>query len=342
MNNKDWDLIAQFLSSEKDEDLYKEVESRKGESASFKETMDDCKLIWSNSQKLSKGRKKLVDEQAFTNCLAKMNEKIDQLEQKEQVPSKRQQVEFSTVFNLTFFQKAAAVIVLAIAVSSLAYFLGGESPTSPSSYVMSESHGDQLKKVILPDNSIVWLQAKSKLQYPQAFQGNERRVSLQGEAFFDIAHNPEQPFVIEANETETKVLGTSFNLKAQPHANRVELALLTGKVAFKYNDQLTEVVPDQMITVDKSSASLKVDQGNVRELIWQKGLLKFNDTPLASVIKALESLHQVKIDTQGDFSQNNAITGDFTGKTLEVSLKQISEILGAQLNVENHQYKLIM
>lgn len=103
-----------------------------------------------------------------------------------------------------------------------------------------------ISKVILPDGSIVWLKAYSKLSYPEQFSDTNREVKLEGEALFEVAENPKKPFVITCGELKTTVLGTSFNIRA--NRKDIEVNVLTGKVALssEYSDSNMILLPNEM------------------------------------------------------------------------------------------------
>jgi len=120
------------------------------------------------------------------------------------------------------FYKYAAILIVAVLLGSVGYFIGfkNESPKGLNQIVAADKQ--VLIDYLLPDSSVVTLNSNSKLQFPSHFEGDVRRVSIVGEAFFKVKPNPEKPFVINAGGTQVKVLGTSFNVRAYPKTETVE------------------------------------------------------------------------------------------------------------------------
>lgn len=141
------------------------------------------------------------------------------------------------VFRSAGFYQIAASLLLVI---GMAYLFHKGSWSSEQNIVKrTAQNGDVF---YLPDSSVVWLNKHSSLTYTASFDGNERVVYLQGQAFFDVKKNPKQPFVIHASGTTTKVLGTSFDLKAY-EGQDVQLTVVTGKVSFTAEQQTLLLLP---------------------------------------------------------------------------------------------------
>ncbi|MBC7488110.1 MAG: FecR domain-containing protein, partial [Cytophagaceae bacterium] len=144
---------------------------------------------------------------------------------------------FMPVFRSAGFYQIAASLVLVIGMAYL-YYAGSWS--SQRNIVKSTAENGDV--FYLPDSSMVWLNKHSSLTYTSSFDGKERIVYLEGQAFFDVKKNPEQPFIIHASGTITKVLGTSFDLKAYQQDD-VELTVVTGKVSFTAQQQTLLLLP---------------------------------------------------------------------------------------------------
>lgn len=127
---------------------------------------------------------------------------------------------------------------------------------SKSVIEMHKISSANISKVILPDGSIVWLKAYSKLSYPEQFSDTNREVKLEGEALFEVAENPKKPFVITCGELKTTVLGTSFNIRA--NRKDIEVNVLTGKVALssEYSDSNMILLPNEMGVFDKGDQKI--------------------------------------------------------------------------------------
>ncbi|MNX96225.1 fec operon regulator FecR [compost metagenome] len=176
--------------------------------------------------------------------------------------------------------------------------------------------------VQLTDGTKVRLGPTSSLDYPQQFAASERKVTLKGEAFFDVAHRTEQPFIIHTGEFHVKVLGTSFNIHAFEEDKVAKIALFTGKVEI-FNDSIRLVIlPGQAFVYDKVLAKYTIesfDQGQERETM--NGLLHFNHATYSDIGKQLARKYGIS------FQSNAAIDLDFSGTIEHESLDQVLDKL---------------
>lgn len=145
--------------------------------------------------------------------------------------------------------------------------------------------------ITLPDNSKVWLNADASLRFPVRFSGDERRVELTGEAYFEVAKQPEKPFIVVASGAEVRVLGTHFNVRSYGEEETVKATLLEGKVEIGTpgNGSKTVLKPGQQATIVENSAGLKVQSVEVDPVIaWKNGLFDFQSTPLVDILKEVK------------------------------------------------------
>lgn len=157
----------------------------------------------------------------------------------------------------------------------------------------------------LPDGSRVALNADSKLEVAKQFGKKERRVSLQGEAYFEVAKNPDQPFIVQTGDVVTQVLGTAFNLRAYPESPEIELSVTEGKVAFKTRVQEGLVVSgSNAARFDKQSEAFQtVGYEGQQVASWKDGGIYFKDTPLQAIFTELERRFDVKIVNQSTLGE---------------------------------------
>jgi transmembrane sensor len=152
----------------------------------------------------------------------------------------------------------------------------------------------------LPDGTKVFLNAGSQLVYPENFTGKTREVLLVGEAFFDVKHDKQHPFVVQTDAFRVKVLGTRFNISAYPTDNVVETVLAEGKVSMEKNDagifeKAIELSPNQLASFNRTTKETDiktVDTDNY--ILWTEGLLKFESTDLCRITKRLERYYNVR------------------------------------------------
>ena len=144
----------------------------------------------------------------------------------------------------------------------------------------------------LADGTRVWLNTESKLRYPVAFTGEERRVEMDGEVYFEVAKNREKPFVVTVNGVDIRVLGTSFNVSA--YQEDVVTTLVTGKVQLKKGDEQVVLLPNQQAIW--SDDKFKVKQVDARNyVLWKEGIFYFEDVDLETILDDMARWYNVNI-----------------------------------------------
>jgi ferric-dicitrate binding protein FerR (iron transport regulator) len=196
---------------------------------------------------------------------------------------------------------AAAVVVFVLGMASLrAWHAWQASQHVPLPYEQVVTVRGQRKQVRLSDGTTVWLGPGSELKYPARFTGGQRDVVLKGEAYFEVNHDPSHQFIVHTDSLYTRVLGTSFNIRAYGDGSDPEIILLTGKVSVGINDnssgQLT-LLPGQHAVYDEKESSLKKedypDAGQV--LARRNGELIYKGTPLEKVIADIRLFYNIDI-----------------------------------------------
>jgi ferric-dicitrate binding protein FerR (iron transport regulator) len=153
---------------------------------------------------------------------------------------------------------------------------------------------------MLPDGTHVILNAGSRLVYPEKFDRKQREVFLYGEAFFDVRHDDNQPFVVQVNDLQIKDLGTKFNVSAYLSDNNVETFLAEGKVSIKQHnsgffDQATELVPGQLASFNRQTKQTVVEAVAIDDyMLWTKGMMKFESMELGRLTKKLERFYNIR------------------------------------------------
>lgn len=200
--------------------------------------------------------------------------------------------------------------------------------------------------VDLPDGSTVLLAPNSKVSYSvTAFESTgKREVSLVGEAFFEVVGNPEMPFYVYVNGLVTKVLGTSFNVRAFPDDQKVEVVVRTGRVTVFTpearggesldSEPLGEIVnPDERIILDRSSRLLSLDKLVPPPMKEQSFDFVFDDQPVTEVFKELEKRYKIRIQFQEDLLSDCRITATLADETLYEKIRLICRGLNATYRV---------
>lgn len=211
---------------------------------------------------------------------------------------------------------------------------------SEVSYVVKETPRGLKTTSLLPDGSKVKINSGSVLKYPERFEGENRRVILQGEAFFEVKADPDKPFVIESSCAVVQVLGTSFNVKTYDNDKDQRIAVVSGKVRVTTPGGKEKILlPDSMAVIDKNTGMITVTGYNkTEELGWCDGILYFNQTPFHKVFEKLEMWFAVsfEIDDRINLNLNETYTGEFKkNESLENVLNGIGYTSGFSYRIIN-------
>ena len=176
-------------------------------------------------------------------------------------------------------------------------------------------------QITLPDGTKVWLNSYSSLSFPEAFSGQERRVKLNGEAYFEVAKNKDKPFYVSVNDVTIRVLGTHFNISAYRDDKEITTTLLEGSVQVAKNNKQNILKPGQQAIVASTSDVIAVSEARIKEVMaWKNGYFIFNDEDIFSIMKQISRWYDVEVEYKGDFG------GQRFGGTFYRS-KSISELL---------------
>jgi transmembrane sensor len=190
----------------------------------------------------------------------------------------------------------------------------------------------------LSDGSTVWLNQNSSLQYPEAFGEDQRTVILTGEAFFEVAKDATKPFIIKTEFTETKVLGTSFNLRAYPGETETAVSVATGQVSFVNLKGADPVIlnPGSEGVYDKNAGSLSSMKQETNVLAWKTKQLSFDDTPFAKVEVDLERCYGIDIQVENEAIAKCRVNNAFEGRSLEDVLTVIGATIGVTFEINEN------
>ncbi|MEZ2445674.1 FecR family protein [Chitinophaga sp. RCC_12] len=149
----------------------------------------------------------------------------------------------------------------------------------------------------LPDGSKIWLNAASKLRFPTQFTGKERMVELEGEAYFEVAHNQQQPFVVKVKDMQVEVLGTHFNVMAYADEASINTTLLEGKVRLRNDGAAAVILNPGQEGVFTGNKGFKVNKADIEQVMsWKNGYFIFNDEDLTSIMRKISRWYNVDIE----------------------------------------------
>ncbi|MBX2843974.1 MAG: FecR domain-containing protein [Flammeovirgaceae bacterium] len=235
----------------------------------------------------------------------------------------------------------AAAVLLSI-VSGVFLYQNLNSDVSGNNENIAENNFPELTEKFSPigvkttlelkDGTIVKLNSDSKLIFPSSFDANIREVYLEGEAFFDVSRDENRPFIIHTGKVKTTVLGTSFNIKAFPEDESVQVAVASGKVAVAYqapdnNVKSTKelfLLPEEMSTFSKIDNQLvKSDFDRKQVLSWKDNILYFENASFNEVKEKLERWYGVSFEVKGK-SLESEFEGEFHNESLKAVLEGLS------------------
>uniref|UniRef100_UPI003217CD58 FecR family protein n=1 Tax=uncultured Draconibacterium sp. TaxID=1573823 RepID=UPI003217CD58 len=185
----------------------------------------------------------------------------------------------------------------------------------------------------LPDGTKVWLNSKTRLEFPSEFNGNTREIALNGQAYFDVVHNPEKPFIVRTELGNVEVKGTSFDLKVYDNDRTFETTLVEGSVSLAITDRPnTLIYPGQRSVYSEESRELITSDVDVRLYTsWKEGIFYFENKSLAEVTKELERWYEVSFTFKDENAKSIRYTGEYRKNQ---NLDEILRLLSITGNVE--------
>ena len=172
----------------------------------------------------------------------------------------------------------------------------GAAVDAISMNTLSLPKGSKPIRLVLSDGSLVWLNAASSITYPTAFVGKERKVSMMGEAYFEVSENKAMPFFVEHNQLLIKVLGTHFNVNTYENEASNKVTLLSGLVDVGNGKITKQLVPGQQASVSKTVFSVDENIDTDEVLAWKNGQFYFGGSDIRSIMKQIERYYDVEVE----------------------------------------------
>jgi len=185
----------------------------------------------------------------------------------------------------------------------LVYETGDSVSEKPIIHTLSTPVGGQFQ-VKLPDGTKVWLNAATTLKYPARFLGNERKVEVNGEAYFEVVKNEKQPFqVLLADSSMVTVLGTHFNVMAYNSEKIKEVTLLEGSISVSKKEIIKKLEPGSQASVRDNEITKRTDIDTEEIIGWKNGLFVFHDASIESIMNQIERWYDAKVVYRGEIKQ---------------------------------------
>lgn len=242
------------------------------------------------------------------------------------------------------YYQVAAILILLLSVSGIWYYQNQEKPLPPPAMITQHISPGEKATITLPDGTVVRLNSNTELVFPDRFSGNTREVTLRGEAFFEVVKDKKHPFLVKTGELTTRVLGTSFNIKAYENEEEVQVSVATGLVKVSKGQAGQESEEEQHVLLNPSQQAVyrEGDQNFItREVdiasiaMWKEGILSFNRTPMDEAAKMLERWYNVKVILKNPGLKKCVITGDHKNQGLSSVLHSFRYSLGISYEITN-------
>lgn len=270
----------------------------------------------------------------------------------EEYPRRRQKSRERKRFWLRtgYFSAAAAVAVL-LAVNIFlmtgdrrAAGTGQEQAAAAMEDVTVYTHRGVVSKVTLPDSSTVWLNADTRLSYPPVFTGDSRRVSLSGEAFFEVARDTLHPMVVSTDKgIDIEVLGTSFLVRSYCDDTESEVTLFEGSVAYHYMNsgegrkEVIRMSPNESVVFADGDPAPRLSYRDdiYKDIAWMDGNLVFDDMPMPEVFRILERWYGVEFSVVNEAVWGYSLTSTFYSEPLFSVIELMEYCMPFEFTLEN-------
>jgi len=332
-----WNLLAKKIAGEATAEELHELESLLLANPDWAYQSEQIQQLWQSKSDTNQRESELAFEQHFQ----RMKEAGVNLPEPEISPA-NSQTNNSKRKKLFAFSIAAFVIFLITG-----FILLNTNKTSPVSSIeknyseISSPFGSKTK-LVLPDSTVVWLNAGSKLTYNEHFGTTNRNTILVGEAFFDVKKST-IPFIIRANTIQIKVLGTAFNVKAYPEDKTTETSLIRGRVEVTMDKRPGEPIilkPNEKLIVANERTETKlnlpkkdpkvviselthIDDSTIAETSWVHNELIFQDETFREIAHKMERWYGVSIEFKDEEIANERLSGTFTTETIRDALNAL-------------------
>jgi len=315
-------ILAKYLDGSATEQESAAVESWIAERSENQQVFDHFKQIWTQSQAVAfNGEISFDKKAAFGNVLTRIEKGAGNGEQR-QKPGKLIKLP-------SFFVRVAAVLAIGIAT----YFVVRNYLPSNSEVLLTATN--ESMEILLPDSSIINLNIEGEIKYSKNFT-EDRKISLTGEAFFEVKKQKNKSFIVRADDLEVKVLGTSFYIIALENDSLIEVGVKTGTVQVTQisGKESVALKANEMAVYHKATQSFSQSKEyNNNKLFWKTAVLEFNEQPLYQVLSTLGAVYDKEIIFQQSELENCNFTGRFKNASLEEILEQLQHSFDIQVTM---------
>lgn len=347
MNNQpDWSLIAKYLSGECSDSEIASVNEWLEAYENNKKALESYKTIWT--------AKEVVPAASDVKAIwEKINERISE----EKINDNRlgdiyriekKKLNRPLILNLVQYPvlRYAAVFLIIASVSVLYYLLTqqGAHYTNENWKIVNIKNGEQ-SSVTLSDGTKLKLDAGSRLQYPETFVGDFREIKLEGEVYLEVAPDKQKPFKVLTGNAIIEVLGTKFNVRSWKESEKVEVAVLEGRVSLEnYKDSDKKIVLDKGF-VGTISSEGKIDKEEISDIesyiSWMQGELSFHDVSLSTILAQIERWYDVTFSLQDSTIIHDRLAVTIYKNNLDEVLEVLSTLTSSKYKINGKNITLI-
>jgi transmembrane sensor len=309
------ELLASYLLDEADETTRRQVEEWITENPDNQRYFEHFRTIWEASKQIV------------------IPPTVNEHEAWQRFKKRTQQAEQKPAVVRTFTKlKAAAAIIIAV---GLSYLIWDKTTSAPVTFAAA----NESKTDTLPDGSFVTLNKNSSIQYAGRLKGDQRRIKLKGEAFFNVAPDKDKPFIVEVNDVTVSVLGTSFNVKNTD--GNTEVVVETGVVQVTKNNKTVTLRPKEKVIIEQQDTALN-KEASTDKLYNYYRTREFvcDNTPLWKLVEVLNEAYQANIVIENQQLRNLPLTTTFNNESLDNILNIISATFN--ITVERNSNTIIL
>lgn len=302
------ELLERFfrgLTSEEENDILKDWIRQSG-------SRDDIYKYYQQSWHIASDE---MDETIQKEIYSNIIKEIDNIPDEQEISTEKK-VRISILRYI-----AAASIILIVALS--AYFIGHKQADAPKGMITMSVMNGQKGNISLVDGTQVYLNSGSKIIYDNSYNEKERKLILEGEAYFEVAKDKDKRFIVEANGINVEALGTSFNVKAHKNDKSVSVILIEGSIKVGDDSQEDILIPNERIEYDLQSRKFAKSElhANINHLLWRSEELAFYGESLEDVCKILTRMYNCQFVFKSEdvkkYTYNGVIKNNSLGNVLD-------------------------
>ncbi|MES2837682.1 MAG: FecR domain-containing protein [Bacteroidota bacterium] len=324
---KIWDIIIRSLQAEASKEELAALQNWMQQSKENKKLYNDIKKIWNDTEMITVSSSNFDADAAWQ----KINKRITEYDSKVK--------QLQPVATTNKWLKIAAAILVLFTIGATSYFVYDNVAVKD---LVAQTNASQMQEIVLADGTKIILNKNTQVTYPDKFNGATREITLDGEAFFEVAKDSAKPFIIHTFNSNVQVLGTSFNVRAFKKSKAVEVDVVTGKVAFSdiSGKQKVYLLPGDKGTLDtenKLAVSQTVDN-NFNA--WQSKRMVFSNTKLDRVLGTLENFFEVEFKVSNQKIYDCYFTATFDQPNINEVLQVLSVSMGVTYTKKDNVYYL--